>query len=79
MLSDIPPKRRCWTGKQPVALTWPIITSMIITVSWTNTFHWEVILPKLKKDASVLIEVGSLEKYKKSVVFLENVRKERLE
>lgn len=52
---------------------------MIITVSWTNTFHWEVILPKLKKDASVLIEVGSLEKYKKSVVFLENVRKERLE
>lgn len=38
---------------------------------------WEEILPKMKKDVSVLIEVDSLEKYKKSVAFLEQVQKER--
>jgi sugar phosphate isomerase/epimerase len=40
---------------------------------------WKGILPKMEKNVSVLIEVDSLEKYKKSVAFLENVRKERQE
>ena len=38
---------------------------------------WEVFLPKMEKNVSVLIEVDSLEKYKKRVAFLEQVQKER--
>lgn len=38
-----------------------------------GTAPWEEILPRMNRDVSVLIEVGSLEKYEKSVAFLEKV------
>lgn len=34
---------------------------------------WEKVFPNLNRDASVLVEVGSLEKYKKSVKFISGI------
>lgn len=38
-----------------------------------GSISWKNVLPKIKKQASVLVEVNSLEKYKKSVEYLKKI------